>query len=127
MKLLLDTHIFLWFVLNDPQLRTAARTAIENGSNKSYLSVASVWEVVIKYQIGKLPLPMAPEILLPSLRERHGIASLLITESTLRFLPGLPPLHRDPFDRILICQALEHGLTIVTVDAAVQSYSVPTL
>jgi PIN domain nuclease of toxin-antitoxin system len=118
----LDTH-YLVVRLND-HISHCGPHRDENGSNKSYLSVASVWEVVIKHQIGKLPCHGA-EILLPSLRERHGIASLLITESTLRFLPGLAPLHRDPFDRILICQALEHGLTIVTVDAAVQSYLRP--
>lgn len=117
----------MWFVLNDPQLPTSTRDAIEDVGNTSFLSIASVWEVVIKNQLGKLPLPAPPELYLPVQRQRHGIASLLITESTLRFLPALPPLHRDPFDRILICQALGHSLTIVTLDSAIGSYSVPTL
>ena len=85
-----------------------------------------MWEVVIKHGLGKLPLPQPPEIYLPRQRRDHGIASLEMDEATIAFLPKLPALHRDPFDRILICQALQHGLTLVTVDAAIQAYPVPT-
>jgi PIN domain nuclease of toxin-antitoxin system len=127
MRLLLDTHIFLWLVSDDPQLPQAARDAIQDANNTLYLSIASAWEVAIKHNLGKMPLPTPPATYIPFQRRRHGIASLLITESTLAFLPTLPPLHRDPFDRILICQVLEHGLTLVTVDAAVRAYAVPTL
>lgn len=127
MKLLLDTHIFLWFISGDKQLSDAALAPIRDPDNEVYLSVASVWEAVVKYQLGKLPLPQAPEIYLPLQRQNHRIASLEIDEVTVSFLPKLPPLHRDPFDRILICQALQHGLTLVTVDAMVTAYPVPTL
>ena len=125
MRLLLDTHIFLWLLDDIDRVPRAALQAIRDPRND--LSVASIWEAVIKHQTGKLSVPGPPEIFLPLQRERHGIELLLITERTLTFLPALPPLHRDPFDRILISQALEHSLSIVTVDAAVHLYSVPTL
>ena len=127
MKLLLDTHIFLWFISNDPRLSQATKSKMLDSSNEVFLSVASVWEVVIKHQLGKLPLPQPPELYLPQQRRGHSIASLEIDETTISFLPKLPALHRDPFDRILICQALQHDLILVTVDAAIQAYSVPTM
>ncbi len=126
MKLLLDTHIFLWFLSGDRQLSASARGLIIDPDNDVFLSVVSVWETAIKYQLGKLPLPEPPEIFMPRERAAQQIETLLVNEATLRFLPQLPPLHRDPFDRILICQALQHGLTLVTVDANIRSYGVPT-
>ena len=127
MKLLLDTHVFLWFIAGDARLSPSATANIVNPANAVFLSAASVWEAVIKFQLGKLPLPQAPEIYLPQQRRNHRILSLEIDEATIAFLPKLPALHRDPFDRILICQALQHGLTLVTVDAAIQAYPVPTM
>jgi len=127
MKLLLDTHIFLWYISADPQLPIAFRDAIRDPANEVYLSVASVWEAVIKFALGKLPLPEAPAEYLPRQREAHQIKSLPIEEGALAHLPALPPLHRDPFDRILVAQALQHNLTLVTVDDAVRAYSVPLL
>ena len=127
MKLLLDTHIFLWFISGDARLSGASRARIIAPGNAVYLSVASVWEVVIKHQLGKLPLPQPPAIYLAQQRQNHLISSLAIDEATISFLPKLPTLHRDPFDRILICQALQHGLTLVTVDAAITAYPVSTL
>lgn len=127
MKLLLDTHIFLWFIAGDKRLSPLFLSAIRDPQNQVFLSVASVWEAVVKYQLGKLPLPQSPELFLPQQRQDHGVASLEIDEQTIAFLPQLPALHRDPFDRILICQALQHGLTIVTVDAAIMAYPVPVL
>lgn len=127
MRLLLDTHVFLWYILADPQLPSVFRDAIRDPSNEAYLSVASVWEAVIKHTLGKLPLPEPPATYLPRQREAHRIASLPIEEAELGFLAALPSLHRDPFDRVLIAQALQHGLTMVTVDDAVRMYSVPLL
>jgi PIN domain nuclease of toxin-antitoxin system len=127
MKLLLDTHVFLWYIGADPQLPVAFRDAIRDPANEVYLSVASVWEAVIKYALGKLPLPEAPAEYLPRQREAHRIATLPVEEAALAHLAGLPPLHRDPFDCVLIAQALQHGLTMVTVDDAVRAYSVPLL
>jgi PIN domain nuclease of toxin-antitoxin system len=91
------------------------------------LSVVSVWEASIKYHLGKLPLPEPPETYLPEQRRLHLISSLLLEESDLKPLGSLPPLHRDPFDRVLICQAIANGLTLVTVDTAIQAYPVSLL
>src|SRR5262249_50435286 len=124
MRLLLDTHVFLWYISADPLLPVAFRDAIRDPANEVYLSVASVWEAVIKYALGKLPLPEAPAVYLPLQREAHRIATLPIEEAALTHLAGLPALHRDPFDRILIAQALQHGLMLVTVDDAVRAYPV---
>jgi PIN domain nuclease of toxin-antitoxin system len=124
MRLLLDTHVFLWYISADPQLPVAFRDAIRDPGNEVYLSVASVWEAVIKYALGKLPLPEAPAEYLPRQREAHRIATLPVEEAALAHLANLPPLHRDPFDRILIAQALQHGLRLVTVDDAVRAYPV---
>jgi len=127
MRLLLDTHVFLWYISAEPQLPVAFRDAISDPANEVFLSVASVWEAVIRYALGKLPLPEAAGEYLPRQREAHRIATLPIEEAALVHLAGLPPLHRDPFDRILIAQALQHGLTLVTVDDAVRAYPVPLL
>ena len=126
MRLLLDTHIFLWFISGDSKLSATAQSLIADADNEIHLSVASLWEVVVKYQLGKLPLPRPPEIYLPQQRQKHQISPLGIDEATIGFLPQLPNLHRDPFDRILICQALQHGLTIITVDTAILAYPVMT-
>lgn len=127
MKILLDTHIFLWFISGNAQLSVNVRDVIRNSDNEVYLSVVSVWETIVKYQLGKLPLPESPETYLPKQRELHQIASLALDESSVVQLAKLPPLHRDPFDRMLICQALQHGLTIATVDTAVRAYPISAL
>ena len=127
MKILLDTHIFLWFISGDSRLSADIRDVVRDPDNEIYLSVVSVWECIVKYQLGKLPLPEPPEIYLPKQRDLHQIASLDLDESSVVQLSKLPPLHRDPFDRILICQALQNGLTIVTVDAAVRAYPVSVI
>ena len=92
-----------------------------------FLSVVSIWEATIKFQIGKLPLPEAPNIYLPRQRVRRSITSMALDEESVARLASLPLHHRDPFDRILICQAIEHHLTIVTVDSLITQYGVPTL
>ena len=127
MKLLLDTHIFLWFISGDQRLPIHLQNSIQNLNNDVYLSCISVWEVTVKYQLGKLPLPESPEIYLPKQRQKHLINTLTLDEESVAQLLNLPLLHRDPFDRILICQALQHNLTIVTVDTAICAYSVNIL
>jgi PIN domain nuclease of toxin-antitoxin system len=124
MRILLDTHIFLWFISGDTQLSTDVRDAIRDPDNEVYLSAVSVWESIVKYQLGKLPLPDHPETYLPKQRDLHQIASLALDEMSVVQLAKLPLLHRDPFDRMLICQALQNGLTIATVDTAIRTYSV---
>ena len=127
MKLLLDTHIFLWYISADPRLPLAHRAAIQEPTNEAFLSVASLWETVIKYGMGKLTLPAPPDEFLPRQRERHHITSLSIEEAAMSHLAKLPSLHRDPFDRILVAQALQHDLTVLTVDDAVKAYPVKLL
>jgi PIN domain nuclease of toxin-antitoxin system len=127
MRLLLDTHVFLWYISADPTLPAAYRDAVRDPAHTVYLSVASVWEAVIKHALGKLPLPAPPAEYLPRQRDAHQISTLPVEEGALPHLATLPPLHRDPFDRILIAQALQHGLTLLTVDDAVRAYPVPLL
>jgi PIN domain nuclease of toxin-antitoxin system len=126
-KLLLDTHIFLWLVTGDQRMSLNHRHDICDPANEVYLSVAAVWEATVKHQLGKLTLPEAPERYLPSRRQLHNVASLPLDEASILRLPSLPLRHRDPFDRMMICQALEHGMTIVTVDTAIKQYQVPVL
>jgi PIN domain nuclease of toxin-antitoxin system len=127
MKIMLDTHIFLWFISGDTRLSTDVRDVIRDPDNEVYLSVVSVWECIVKYQLGKLPLPETPETYLPKQRDLHQIASLSFDESSVVQLAKLPLIHRDPFDRILICQALQNGLTIATVDASIRAYYVSVI
>jgi PIN domain nuclease of toxin-antitoxin system len=118
---------FLWLISGDSQLSTHVRDTIRDPDNEVYLSAISVWEAIVKYQLGKLPLPEPPETYLPKQRDLHQIASLALDESSVMQLAKLPPLHRDPFDRMLICQALQNGLTIATVDSAVRAYPVSVM
>lgn len=127
MQLLLDTHIFLWYVTGDTRLSIATRDAIDEPNNDVFLSVGSFWEIVIKYELGKLPLPQAPDRFVPAQRKAHGIQSLPFDENDARFLVGLPFHHRDPFDRMLVSQAMARVLTIVTVDPEIRKYSIPVL
>ncbi len=127
MKLLLDTHVFLWFISGDERLPDGMRDSIRNPENDVYVSVVSLWEAIVKHQLGKLPLPQPPNKYLPVQRERHQISSLPLDEASVSQLAKLPPIHRDPFDRMLICQAIEHGLTLVTKDDVIASYPVAIL
>jgi len=127
MKLLLDTHIFLWYISADGRLPSDFQQAIRDPNNEVYLSVASLWEIIVKYQLGKLPLPQSPESYLSAQRQKHLISSLPLDEQSVMKLTSLPTIHRDPFDRMLICQAMANDLTIVTVDDSIKSYSVKFL
>lgn len=124
MKLLLDTHIFLWYLNRSNRLLPAMYDAIRDPQNEVYLSVVSLWESTLKYQLGKLPLPRSPDQYLPQERQRHQIMSLSLDELSVSKLVQLPNLHRDPFDRMLICQALTYDLTLMTIDPVIQAYPV---
>ena len=127
MRLLLDTHMFLWFISGDARLPTDWRDSIRDPAHEVYLSVVSLWEAIMKHALGKLPLPHPPASYLPVQRVRHRIVSLSLEESSVCHLATLPPVHRDPFDRMLVCQAMEHELTIVTVDDVFRAYPAPIL
>ncbi len=122
MKIILDTHIFLWLITEYPNLTQDQTQAVINSQNDIFLSVVSIWECIIKYQIGKLQFPESPEIYLPKKRSDHLIKSLDVKEASLKHLINLPMIHKDPFDRLIIAQSLEHNLTIMTQDEAILSY-----
>jgi PIN domain nuclease of toxin-antitoxin system len=127
MKLLVDTSTFLWFITADERLSEAAAVAIRSPENDVWLSAVSFWEILVKHQLGRLPLPESPSSYIPKQRKRHGVSSLALREKAMTHLPKLPALHKDPFDRMLVCQSLEHGLMVVTPDPLVRAYPIKTL
>jgi PIN domain nuclease of toxin-antitoxin system len=127
MRALLDTHTFLWWVLDDPQLSPLCRQIIADGSNTIYFSAASAWEIAIKYQIGKLALPDLPEPYVTSRVALNSFQILAIELSHALHIPELPMLHRDPFDRILIAQSQKENMSLLTADPLIAQYSVQTL
>lgn len=127
MNLLLDTCSFLWIIWDAPDLSDTARTLFSDPDNDVYLSTVSSWEIALKYRLGKLPLPDDPDLLVPRHRDRHGIVPLPLDELSALRSHRLPDLHRDPFDRMLISQAITGGMTIVTPDHAISAYPVPTI
>lgn len=127
MNFLLDTCTFLWLMLDPAQVSPALRNVLANPMNHRYLSSASVWEVVLKWHNGKLKLPKPPVEFFAETREKGRIRALPLEEAAVMQLSKLPKLHKDPFDRMLICQAIEHGLTIVTPDQRIEQYPIKTL
>ena len=127
MKLLVDTHTFLWLVSGDDRLPAPTRDLIRSPEHEVWLSVISLWEVVVKQHIGRLTLPGPAWPYLTAQRERHGIDALGLDEGAVGHLAKLPPVHRDPFDRMLICQAIEHDLQLVTDDELVCRYPIKTV
>jgi PIN domain nuclease of toxin-antitoxin system len=122
-RLLLDTCTFLWLAGGGQSLSPRAADAIRTPANDVFLSAASVWEIVIKHGRGRLPLPEPPDQLIPRERQLRGIAALAFDEDAALLGTRLPWLHRDPFDRMLIAQALAHGLAIVTPDPLISQYA----
>lgn len=122
MKVLLDTCTFLWIAGKPDALSAQARTLFQNPENEVYLSAASAWEIATKHAIGRLPLPEPADRFVPRLRDRHGVDALPIDEESTLHLTRLPPIHRDPFDRILVCQAIVHGMTVLTPDGLIAQY-----
>lgn len=124
MNLLLDTCTFLWIAQGSGELSRRARDLFADPANAVHLSVVSGWEIVIKHSLGRLPLPQPPDRYVPLLRERHGIESLALDEETVLQIGKLPDHHRDPFDRMLVCQAVVRGLTLLTPDPLIRRYPV---
>ena len=127
MTILLDTCEFLWLVSGDSRLSVHAANALRNPENAVYLSVVSSWEISIKHSLGKLPLPQSPDIFVPLQRQRHGIDILNLDEAAVGLLAKLPAHHKDPFDRMLVCQAQAYGMTLLSSDPLIRKYSVPIL
>ena len=126
MRLLLDTCTFLWLVTGSRMLSARARDLASEPENATYLSFASSWEIAIKYGTGKIPLHEPPDTYIPDTRKRHGIVALPLTEAVCLTVHLLPRLHRDPFDRLLVSQALSEGMTILTPDPKIRRYPVAT-
>ncbi len=120
--ILLDTQIFLWLIHDNRRLSDKYRQEIQNPNNEKFLSVVSIWECVIKYQIEKLNFPSSPEIYLPFQRREHLIKTLTIDENSIAQLINLPLRHRDPFERLIIFQALQYDLKIMTQDKKIIAY-----
>jgi PIN domain nuclease of toxin-antitoxin system len=127
MKLLIDTCTFLWIVGGGRELPARVRDVYASPDNETYLSAVSAWEIAVKHAGGRLPLPEAPERLVPDERDRRGIMSLPWDEESALHVSRLPVLHRDPFDRMLVSQAIVHGLVILTPDRLVAQYPARTM
>ena len=126
MRLLLDTCTFLWVVSEAPEVSSRAWELFVDPDNDVYLSAVSAWEIALKHALGRLPLPAPPERFVPVQRKQHGIETLGLDEESTLHLARLPALHRDPFDRMLICQAIVHGLMILGPDPLIAQYPVRT-
>jgi PIN domain nuclease of toxin-antitoxin system len=124
MKILLDTCSFLWLVADSRELSPNARRLFADPENDVFLSVASAWEIIVKNKLGKLPLPGPAHDFIKNNRSRHQIDTLPLDEASVLQLSRLPEYHKDPFDRILICQAIAGGMTILTPDTHISSYPV---
>ena len=127
MKLLLDTCTFLWLAKGSEALSPNAIDAFSDPQNIVYLSAVSAWEINVKYRLGKLSLPLSPDKFIPKERKRHLAVRLDLSEQDTLHLCKLPTPHKDPFDRMLVCQAIEHSLTILTPDPLIAQYPIRCL
>ncbi len=127
MNVLIDTCTFLWMADDAPELSEQARLTVIDPDNEVYLSAVLAWEIAIKHALGKLPLPDPPGRFVPTQRTLLGLTPLPIEEEAGLAVGRLPTLHRDPFDRLLVCQALTHGLVLVSPDPLIQQYPARTL
>jgi PIN domain nuclease of toxin-antitoxin system len=127
MKLLLDTHVLLWSATDPERLAPEARAALEDGTNDALVSVVTAWEIAIKQSLGKLELAKPAEQWLPEVLKRTGFEVAELGLPAALRVRGLAWHHRDPFDRLLIAQALDEGYTIVSRDAAFDAYGVPVI
>lgn len=124
MKILLDTQIFLWMFLEPSLISANIESLLKNSANDFFLSSASSWEIAIKYSIGKLKLPDAPEINVPNRMKRANLKPLVITHEHGLSIANLSIVHKDPFDRILIAQANAENLTLSSADKIFSQYAV---
>lgn len=124
MNILLDTHTFLWFIAGDNQLDNHARHLIEDLNNDRFLSIASLWEITIKSSIGRLSVPLPPSLFIRDQVWANAIDLLAIRPEHLDVLHDLPYHHKDPFDRLLIAQAMSENLVLITKDPSFQAYDV---
>jgi PIN domain nuclease of toxin-antitoxin system len=124
MKLLLDTHLLLWAAGQPSRLSRSAHKLMKDSSNELIFSAANLWEIAMKRGLGRNDFQVEPRLLRRGLLE-NGYTELPISGDHTIALDGLPPLHKDPFDRILIAQAMVEGITLLTVDPLVAQYPGP--
>lgn len=127
MRVLVDTHCWLWQLGEPQRLGEEARTTLSLPENEVFLSAASAWEIVIKHALGRLSLPIPPTEYIPSRMAALGNISLPVTQTHVLRVEDLPLHHKDPFDRVLIAQALAEGLHFVTADPVLRMYQVPII
>jgi len=124
LKLLLDTQLLLWAAGQPDRLSAAARKQIKNPKNEILFSAASLWEIAIKNSLGREDFRVEPRLLRRGLLD-NGYTELPVTSQHAVNIDGLPPLHKDPFDRLLLAQALTEGITLLTSDAQLARYRGP--
>jgi len=122
-RALLDTHVFLCAVSEPERLSESATKVIQSGANELFLSAASLWEISIKIETGKLPLPKPEDRYLRDQLLRINVSTLAVEARHALELISIPLYHRDPFDRLLIAQSLVEGIPIITADSALKQYS----
>ena len=127
MRVLLDTCTFLWITQESAEISLEAERAFRDAGNEIFLSVVSAWEIAVKYAAGRLILKRPPSEFIPSARTAYGIQSLPLMEEEALQAGFLPHIHGDPFDRMLVSQAITHNLTILTPDPMITQYPVQTL
>lgn len=127
MRIIIDTHIFLWAILEPQRLSSAARCYLIDPDNTLLLSAASVWEIGIKYAAGGLPLKQPPNLLIPQQMQIQGIQALPLTIEHALYAHQLPRHHRDPFDRMILAQAMAEDLPIMTADPQFKRYDVKVM
>jgi PIN domain nuclease of toxin-antitoxin system len=127
LRLLLDTHAFLWFITNDPQLSASAQSLIADPNNEILVSPASYWETAIKVSIGKYPLSAPYEDFIAKGLDGNGFRILPIEPRHTAVLTTMPFHHRDPFDRLVVAQALVEKISVVSKDAILDLYGVKRL
>ncbi len=127
MRLLIDTHALIWFCEGSPQLSSSARAAMEDETNQRFVSYATPWEMAIKLSLGKLSMQVDYGVVFPGVLEANGFNLLPSTLEHYKALIPLPRHHGDPFDRLIIAQALTEGLTVVTCDQHFPAYGVSLL
>lgn len=124
MRLLLDTHAFLWWIDDDPRLSEHAAALIGDGTNEVFFSAASGWELVIKHALGRIEFPSSPRRFIPEQLEQNGFQVLPIHLGHALKVGELPTLHKDPFDRMLIAQAMVEEVELLSGDDDIRRYPV---
>ncbi len=127
MKFLLDTHVIIWYTLNAVKIPTSTLDIIKEINNSIYISQVSIWEMQIKYNLGKLELPLTIKELIETQQKSNAFQLLKIKNTHLWNLDNLPSLHKDPFDRLLISQSMSEQLNLITADTKIQDYEIQTL